>query len=57
MKKEKKKYGLIFSVIIGKAMIGKKDLMIVHDGGNGYFNLKVNLTNKTYSELSINGYA
>jgi hypothetical protein len=35
----------------------KTDLMIVHDGGNCYFNLKVNLTNKTYSELGINGYA
>jgi hypothetical protein len=35
----------------------KKDLMLVHDGGNCYFNLKVNLTNKTYSELGINGYA
>lgn len=35
----------------------KKDLMHVLDGGNCYFNLKVNLTNKTYSELGINGYA
>ena len=35
----------------------KKDLMLVDDGGNCYFNLKVNLTNKTYSELRINGYA
>jgi hypothetical protein len=35
----------------------KTDLMIVLDGGNCYFNLKVNLTNKTYSELIINGYA
>ncbi|MEJ4087647.1 hypothetical protein [Galbibacter orientalis] len=35
----------------------KTDLMIVHDGGNCYFNLKVNLTNKAYSELMINGYA
>ncbi len=35
----------------------KTDLMIVQDGGNCYFNLKVNLTNKTYSELMINGYA
>src|SRR5690606_17374049 len=35
----------------------KKDLMLVHDGGNCYFNLKVNLKNKTYSELGINGYA
>ena len=35
----------------------RKDLKLVHDGGNCYFNLKVNLTNKTYSELGINGYA
>ena len=35
----------------------KTDLMIVNDGGNCYFNLKVNLTNKSYSELRINGYA
>ena len=35
----------------------KSDIMIVHDGGNCYFNLKVNLETKTYSELSINGYA
>ena len=35
----------------------KTDILIVNDGGNCYFNLKVNLTNKTYSELSINGYA
>ncbi len=35
----------------------KKDLMVFLDGGNCYFNLKVNLKNKTYSELGINGYA
>jgi hypothetical protein len=35
----------------------KSDILMVHDGGNCYFNLKVKLTNKTYSELSINGYA
>jgi len=35
----------------------KSEIMIVHDGGNCYFNLKVNLETKTYSELSINGYA
>ena len=35
----------------------KSDIMMVHDGGNCYFNLKVNLTTKSYSELSINGYA
>lgn len=35
----------------------KSDILIVNDGGNCYFNLKVNLDTKTYSELSINGYA
>lgn len=35
----------------------KSDLMEVNDGGNCYFNLKVNLEKKTYSELYINGYA
>jgi hypothetical protein len=35
----------------------KTDIMFVHDGGNCYFNLKVNLATKTYSELHINGYA
>ena len=35
----------------------KTDLIIVMDGGNCYFNIKINLTNKTYSELSINGQA
>lgn len=35
----------------------KSELMIVKDGGNCYFNIKVNLTKKTYSELNINGYA
>ena len=35
----------------------RSDILIVSDGGNCYFNLKVNLTNKTFSELSINGYA
>ena len=35
----------------------KSDIMMVHDGGNCYFNLKVNLETKAYSELSINGYA
>jgi hypothetical protein len=33
------------------------DLVMVHDGGNCFFNIKVNLTKKTYSDLSINGYA
>jgi hypothetical protein len=35
----------------------KTELMIVKDGGNCYFNLKVNLTKKAYSDLRINGYA
>lgn len=35
----------------------KSDIMVVLDGGNCYFNLKVNLETKTYSDLSINGYA
>lgn len=35
----------------------KVDLVVVDDGGNCFFNLKVNLTNKSYSELSVNGYA
>ena len=35
----------------------KTKLIMIKDGGNCYFNLKVNLTNKTYSELKINGYA
>ena len=35
----------------------KTDIMIVQDGGNCYFNIKVNLETKTYSELRINGYA
>ncbi len=35
----------------------KSKLMEVNDGGNCYFNLKVNLETGTYSELYINGYA
>jgi hypothetical protein len=35
----------------------KKELMLVFDGGNCYFSLKINLTKKTYSDLSINGIA
>jgi len=37
--------------------VWKSGIIIVLDGGNCYFNLKVNLTKKTYYELSINGYA
>lgn len=29
----------------------------VEDGGKCYFNIKINLTTKSYSELRINGYA
>ena len=35
----------------------KLKIMTVKDGGNCYFNIKVNLTDKTYSDLRINGYA
>jgi len=35
----------------------KSEIIIVEDGGNCYFNIKVNLTSMTYSELSINGYS
>ncbi|MEM6297532.1 MAG: hypothetical protein AAF740_02480 [Bacteroidota bacterium] len=35
----------------------KSDIMIVLDGGNCYFNLKVNLKTRSYSGLSVNGYA
>ena len=35
----------------------KKEIIMVDDGGNCFFNIKINLTKKTYSELSINGYA
>lgn len=34
-----------------------KDVEIVLDGGNCYFNLKVNLTDKKCSEFSVNGEA
>lgn len=35
----------------------KSDILMVHDGGNCYFSMKVNLDTKAYYELSINGYA
>ncbi|WP_111710325.1 hypothetical protein [Lutibacter citreus] len=35
----------------------KTDLVMVHDGGNCFFNIKVNLTKKNYSDLRINGSA
>jgi hypothetical protein len=35
----------------------KKEIVIVQDGGNCYFNLKINLTTKECFEVSVNGYA
>lgn len=35
----------------------KTQIRDVHDGGPCYFNLKVNLTTKTFFDLSINGFA
>jgi hypothetical protein len=35
----------------------KEQLLIVKDGGNCYFNLKINLSTKKYFELSVNGEA
>ncbi|MGB5981636.1 MAG: hypothetical protein WBG46_05785 [Nonlabens sp.] len=35
----------------------KVEPVIVLDGGNCYFSLKVNVSKKTYSDLSNNGYA
>jgi hypothetical protein len=35
----------------------KKNLIFVHDGGNCYFNVKVNLTTGKYYELIVNGEA
>jgi hypothetical protein len=35
----------------------KRSLIFVHDGGNCYFNLKINLTTGTYYELMVNGDA
>ncbi|MGB3590968.1 MAG: hypothetical protein WBA16_04715 [Nonlabens sp.] len=37
--------------------VSYQNVVIVMDGGNCFFNIKINLTNKTYSALSINGYA
>lgn len=33
----------------------KKQMIMVEDGGACYFNLKINLTNKKYDELMVNG--
>ena len=35
----------------------KKDLIFVKDGGNCYFNLKINLKTRQYYELMVNGDA
>jgi hypothetical protein len=35
----------------------KKNLIFVKDGGNCYFNLKINLTTRQYYELMVNGDA
>ena len=35
----------------------KSDIIMVRDGGNCYFNLKVNLTKKTFFDFQVNGYA
>ncbi|RYU95644.1 hypothetical protein [Emticicia agri] len=35
----------------------KKDIVIVLDGGNCYFNLKINITKGTYYDLMVNGDA
>jgi hypothetical protein len=35
----------------------RKNLIFVDDGGNCYFNLKINLTTGTYYELMVNGDA
>ena len=37
--------------------IWKKEIIHVKDGGNCYFNFKINLTTKTCYEISVNGYA
>jgi len=35
----------------------RKDILMVHDGGNCYFNLKINLKTEEYYDFFINGYA
>jgi hypothetical protein len=35
----------------------KSEIMIVEDGGNCYFEIKINLNKKEYYDLGINGYA
>lgn len=35
----------------------RKEVIVVEDGGNCYFNLKINLSTKAVYELFVNGYA
>lgn len=35
----------------------RTDIVMTSDGGNCFFELKVNLTTKTYSDFTVNGYA
>jgi hypothetical protein len=35
----------------------RKEIIMVKDGGNCYFNLKINLTTEKYYDLSVNGEA
>ncbi|MBC7495268.1 MAG: hypothetical protein H7221_09695 [Flavobacterium sp.] len=35
----------------------KTEIIVVDDGGNCYFNLKINLTTKRFYNLSVNGFA
>lgn len=35
----------------------KKDILLVHDGGNCYFNFKINLATKKFYDLGVNGEA
>jgi len=35
----------------------KQEIVVVEDGGNCHYNLKINLNKSTYKELYINGYA
>jgi hypothetical protein len=35
----------------------RTEILMVHDGGPCYFNLKINLTTKTFFDLEVNGFA
>jgi len=41
----------------GKGNKWRTEIIIVEDGGNWYFNLKINLTKKTFYQMLVNGYA